>query len=55
MTDEEVLAQYTELVAMFGEKKIPDPECEPMRFAYYIKMFKYYKGIENDSQETATS
>ena len=45
MTDEEVLAKYKELEDYYGGN-LPDPEHEPIRFAYYVKLFKYYKPKE---------
>ena len=41
MTDEEALKMYEEMVEFFGE--VPNLEHEPIRFAYYVKLFKYYK------------
>jgi hypothetical protein len=41
VTDEEVLKMYEEMVEYFGE--LPNPEQEPIRFAYYVKLFRYYK------------
>ena len=52
MTEEEVLKQYNEMVEMFGE--LPNFEQEPRRFAYYVKLYRYYKerrsGQENTGQ-----
>lgn len=42
MTDEEILTAYQEMVDIWGDK-LPNPEHEPIRFAYYIKMYSYYK------------
>jgi hypothetical protein len=41
MTDEEVLAKYEAMKERFGDD-LPDPEHEPIRFAYYVKVFNYY-------------
>lgn len=41
MTDEEVLELYQEMEEHFGS--LPNPEQEPRRFAYYVKLFKYYR------------
>lgn len=41
MTDEEVLELYREMEEHFGS--LPNPEQEPRRFAYYVKLFKYYR------------
>ncbi len=41
MSDQEILDFVKEMEEHFGE--LPNPEHEPRRFAYYIKIFKYYK------------
>ena len=41
MTDEEIIKMYEEMVEYFGT--LPNPEHEPRRFAYFVKIFKYYK------------
>jgi hypothetical protein len=41
MTDEEVLDKYNRMVEQFGED-LPNPEQEPIRFKYYVKLFNYY-------------
>lgn len=41
MTDEEVIKEYEAMKEHFGE--LPNPEQEPRRFAYYVKLWKYYK------------
>ena len=42
MTDEELERVLDEMREFFGE--LPNPEHEPIRFAYYVKLWKYYKG-----------
>ena len=42
MTDEEVMELFTEMQKMFGDD-LPNPEQEPIQFAYYIKLYKSYK------------
>lgn len=41
MTDEQALEMYEALKTYFGDD-LPDPEHEPIRFAYYVKVYKYY-------------
>ena len=41
MTDDEVMKMYEEMLEYFGQ--LPHPEHEPIRFAYYVKLFRYYK------------
>ncbi len=41
MQNEELERIYNEMVEIFGEK-LPNPEQEPVRFAYYVKLYKYY-------------
>jgi hypothetical protein len=36
------------LVAMFGDK-LPDIEQEPLRFAYYLKLY-FYEGFVNEQR-----
>ena len=42
MTDEEILKAYKEMVTEFGDK-LPNPDHYPRIFAYYVKLYKYYK------------
>jgi len=46
MTDEQIEAAYNEMVKMWGDK-LPNPEQEPLRFAYYVRMYKYFKEKNN--------
>lgn len=49
MTEKEIKDFYKEMIDYF--KVLPSPEKEPKRFAYYVKIFKYYKmRIKNDSK-----
>ena len=41
MSSEELEKIYNHMVEIFGEH-LPNPEQEPMRFAYYVKLYKYY-------------
>jgi hypothetical protein len=43
MTDEQVLEHYNRMVEYFGD--LPNPEHEPKRFMYYVKLYRYYHGI----------
>jgi hypothetical protein len=47
MTDEQIEAAYNEMVQMWGDK-LPNPEQEPIRFAYYVRMYKYFKEKNNE-------
>jgi hypothetical protein len=44
MSDEEIEKALDEMRSMFGE--LPNPEHEPRRFAWYVKLWKYYKTVE---------
>jgi hypothetical protein len=41
MSNEELEKIYKEMVEIFGDN-LPNPEQEPIRFAYYVKLYKYY-------------
>lgn len=41
MSDEEVLHHYQQMVEIFGDH-LPNPEHEPIRFRYYVKLYRYY-------------
>jgi len=47
MTNEEIENAYNEMVEMWGDR-LPNPEHEPLRFAYYVRMWKYYKEKNNE-------
>jgi hypothetical protein len=40
VTDEEALEMYAKMEIYFGQ--LPNPEQEPIRFAHYVKIYKYY-------------
>lgn len=42
MTDEEVLYHYEQMQKLYPE--LPNPEHEPIQFAYYVKLYNYYHG-----------
>ena len=44
MTDDEIMKSYEEMADMFGDK-LPNPDHYPLTFAYYVKLYKYYKGM----------
>ena len=44
MTDQEIQKAYDEMVEMWGDK-LPNYEHEPIRFAYYVRLYKYVKNI----------
>jgi len=44
MTDQEIQKAYDEMVEMWGDK-LPNYEHEPIRFAFYVRMYKYLKNI----------
>lgn len=46
MTDDEVSVVVEEMERMFGA--LPSPVHEPIRFAHYVKLYKFY--IERNSQ-----
>jgi hypothetical protein len=50
MTDEQAAKILDEMREMFSTP-LPNPEHEPVRFAYYVKLYKYYKARENEGQQ----
>ena len=40
MTDEQAQRVLDEMVDLWGDK-LPNPDHEPIRFHYYMKLFKY--------------
>ena len=42
MNEEHIIRLYEEMVKEFGDS-LPNLEQEPIRFAYYVKLFKYIK------------
>lgn len=47
MTDQQIEEAYNEMVKMWGDK-LPNPEQEPIRFAYYVRMYRYLKEKNNE-------
>ena len=41
MTDEQIVIHYAKMKEIYGDD-LPNPEQEPIRFAYYVKLYKYY-------------
>lgn len=41
MTNDEIVRLWNEMIECFGS--LPSPIHEPQQFAYYVKLFKYYK------------
>lgn len=41
MTNEQLLEHYQRMVDIYGDN-LPNPEQEPIRFQYYVKLYKYY-------------
>jgi len=42
MTEKEMLDIYEQMKQRWGDR-LPDPEHSPMQFAYFVKLFMYYK------------
>lgn len=42
MNDEQIQAIIKDMQEFFSTE-LPDPVQEPIRFAYYVKLYKYYK------------
>jgi len=42
MTNEELEKIAQEMIEHYGDR-LPNPEHEPLRFQYYVKLFKYVK------------
>lgn len=49
MTEKEILDTYKEMQDHFGDD-LPNFEQEPIRFAYYVKLFKYTKD-KNEAED----
>jgi hypothetical protein len=41
ITDGDLQKLIADMKRFMGD--LPDPEHEPIRFAYYLKLYKYYK------------
>lgn len=44
MSDTEIQDIYSKMLELFGF--LPDYKQEPIRFAYYVKLFEYYQSKE---------
>jgi hypothetical protein len=53
MTDEEALEKY-DLLKEYFKDDLPNPEQEPIRFAYYVKLYKFYMERFNESSQHHT-
>lgn len=53
MTDEEAMNLINEMQKMFGDD-LPNLEQEPIRFAYYVKLYKFYteRKVTNDTESS---
>ena len=43
MSEEELNSEVQEFLEMFKDYDLPNPEQEPFCFAWYVKLFRYYK------------
>jgi len=50
MTNEEALKLYERMLEVYGEH-LPHPVHEPIRFAYYVRIFKRYHKDESNTKE----
>ena len=39
--------EIKEFLEYYEGTELPNPEHEPRRFAYYVKMFRYWKSKQN--------
>ena len=46
MTEEKIDEEIKEFLEMFKNYDIPNPEHYPKCFAYYVKLYKFYKSRE---------
>jgi len=44
MSDEEIIKLYDDMVEEFGDK-LPNPEHYPNVFLYYLKLYRYMRGM----------
>lgn len=42
MSEKEILEFYNDMCEHYGDS-MPNPEHEPRRFAFYVKLFKYIR------------
>lgn len=47
MTDQELDAALAEMMEIF-RGRLPSPEHEPRRFAYYVKLYRYLRKFYYD-------
>jgi hypothetical protein len=53
MSDEQILQEYERFLEYY-DGNVPSMEHEPIRFASYVKMFRYYTEREqNEKQRTS--
>ena len=45
MSDQEVLAMYEDMKRIYGEN-LPNPDQEPIRFAYYVRLYKQFHMVK---------
>jgi len=50
MTNEEALELYRKMLEVYGQH-LPHPIHEPIRFAYYVRIFKRYHKDESNTKE----
>lgn len=39
--------EIKEFLEYYEGRQLPNPEQEPIRFAFYVKMFRYWKSRKN--------
>jgi hypothetical protein len=54
MTDEEVLRAYDEMLKEWNGN-LPNPIQEPIRFAHYVKMYKFYKERDSNANQATNN
>jgi hypothetical protein len=47
MTNQEILEFYNKMVEFYGPA-LPNPEHQPIQFAYLVKLFKYHTEKTNE-------
>ena len=47
MTDEKIMEHFEKMKEIYGEA-VPNPDHNPVLFAYYVKMYKTYHKEEYD-------
>jgi hypothetical protein len=46
MSDDEMKVIYNEMLDIFGT--LPNHKQEPLRFAHYVRLYRYYKNKESN-------